>query len=150
MKKFLILILICFAQSIFSQTTTKDYSDKTSSKNSEDLPYMPIGVVVEEENPVYNTAGIEVRPEFSGGQEALNGFIKQNYKSPKEGLKGKIYATFIIEKDGSLSDIKILRDLGHETGKEAIRVLKLSPKWIPGKQNNKTVRVLYSIPIILN
>ncbi|MDR7210780.1 energy transducer TonB [Flavobacterium piscis] len=106
--------------------------------------------VINEDNLVYNTAGIEVKPEFPGGQEALNSFIKQNYKNPKENLKGKIYATFVIEKDGSLSDIKILRDLDYETGKEAIRVLKLSPKWIPGKQNNKTVRVLYSIPIILN
>lgn len=150
MKKFLILILICFAQNMFSQATTKDSSDKTSPKNTEDLPYMPIGVVVEENNPVYNTAGIEVKPEFPGGVEAMNGFIKQNFKTPKEGLKGKIYATFIIEKDGSLSDIKILRDIGYGTGVEAIRVLKNSPKWSPGKQNGNTVRTLYSIPIIVN
>jgi hypothetical protein len=110
----------------------------------------PIAEVVEEENPVYNTAGIEVKPEFPGGVDAMNAFITQNFKSPKENLKGKIYTTFIIEKDGSLSDIKILRDLGHETGAEAIRVLKLFPKWSPGKQNNKTVRVLYSIPMIIN
>jgi len=109
-----------------------------------------IPVIEEEENQIYNTAGLEVKPEFPGGLEAMNSFIKQNFKSPKEGLKGKIYATFIIEKDGSLSDIKILRDLGYETGAEAIRVLKLFPKWSPGKQNNKTIRVLYSIPMIIN
>ncbi|MND91793.1 Gram-negative bacterial tonB protein [compost metagenome] len=80
----------------------------------------------------------------------MNAFIKQNFKSTKEGLKGRIYATFIIEKDGSLSDIKILRDLGYETGSEAIRVIKLFPKWSPGKQNNKIVRVLYSIPMTIN
>ncbi|MNL60417.1 Gram-negative bacterial tonB protein [compost metagenome] len=58
--------------------------------------------------------------------------------------------TFIIEKDGSLSDIKVLRDIGHGTGAEAIRVLKMSPKWIPGKQNNNVVRTLFSIPVSVN
>ncbi|WP_264553719.1 energy transducer TonB [Flavobacterium sp. N2038] len=106
--------------------------------------------VIEEENQVYNTAGIEVRPEFPGGQEALEHFLKDNYKKPQNDLKGKVYATFIIEKDGSLSDIKILRDIGFGTGAEAIRVLKNSPKWTPGKQNNKVVRVLYSMPIVIN
>lgn len=106
--------------------------------------------VIEEENQVYNTAGIEVRPEFPGGEEALNKYLKDNYKNPQKDLKGKVYATFIIEKDGSLSDIKILRDLGYGTGTEAIRVLKKSPKWTPGKQNDKVVRVLYSIPTIVN
>jgi len=131
MKKFLILILICFVQNIFSQEASK-------ANTSDD------------DNKLYNTAGIDIKPEFPGGVEAMNSFIKQNFKSPKENLKGKIYATFIIEKDGSLSDIKILRDLGHETGAEAIRVLKLFPKWRPGKQNNKIIRVLYSIPMLIN
>lgn len=107
--------------------------------------------VIEEENQVYNTAGLEVRPEFPGGQEAFERFIKENYKNPKDtAIKGKVYLTFIIEKDGSLSDIKVLRDIGFGTGAEAIRVLKISPKWIPGKQNNNLVRVLYSIPISVN
>ncbi|MCC9061380.1 energy transducer TonB [Flavobacterium piscisymbiosum] len=131
MKKFLILILICLAQNTFSQEVAKPNT-------------------TDDDNKIYNTAGIDVKPEFPGGLEAMNGFIKQNFKNPKEGLKGKIYTTFIIEKDGSLSDIKILRDLGHETGTEAIRVLKLFPKWSPGKQNNKIIRVLYSIPMIIN
>ncbi len=107
--------------------------------------------VIEEENQVYNTAGLEVKPEFAGGKEALDNFIKQNYKNPKDSaLKGNVYLTFIIEKDGSLSDIKVLRDIGFGTGAEAIRVLKTSPKWIPGKQNNKVVRTLYSLPIPVN
>jgi hypothetical protein len=106
--------------------------------------------VIEEENQVYNTAGIEVKPEFPGGLIGFDSFIKQNYKNPTDKVKGKIYMTFIIEKDGSLSDIKILRDIGYGTGAEAIRVLKTSPKWTPGIQNNKQVRVLYSIPISVN
>ncbi|WP_228526604.1 MULTISPECIES: energy transducer TonB [unclassified Flavobacterium] len=107
--------------------------------------------VIEEKNQVYNTAGLEVKPEFPGGKEAFDKFIKENYKNPKNTeIKGRVYLTFIIEKDGSLSDIKVLRDIGFETGSEAIRVLKLSPKWIPGKQNNNVVRTLFSVPISVN
>lgn len=110
----------------------------------------PTTQVIEEENQVYGTAGIEVKPEFPGGQEKFDLFIKENYKTPIEGLKGKIYMTFIVEKNGSLSDIKILRDIGHSTGQEAIRVLKKSPKWNPGMQNLKQVRVQYSLGIPVN
>ncbi|POY40478.1 energy transducer TonB [Flavobacterium alvei] len=100
------------------------------------------------DNTVYNTAGIEVKPDFPGGMDQFYKFIAENYQTPKaEGLKGKIYVTFVIEKDGSLSDIKVLRDIGYGTGKEAIRVLKLSPKWSPGEQNGQKVRCTYSLPI---
>lgn len=149
MKKLLILIVICCAQNIFSQTIPKgkstEYEIEAPVSNA-----LSNGETVKDDNQIYNTAGLDVKPEYPGGIEALYGFIKQNYKTPKEGLKGKIYATFIIEKDGSLSDIKILRDLGHETGAEAIRILKLSPKWSPGKQNGKNIRVLQSIPMIID
>ena len=56
---------------------------------------------------------------------------------------------FVVEKDGSLTDIKVIRDIGYGTGKEAIRVLKKCPKWTPGEQNGKKVRVLYSLPITI-
>ena len=64
-----------------------------------------------------------------------------------QGFKGKLIVSFIIETDGRLSDIKVLKDLGYGTSEEAIRVLQSSPKWIPGKQNGKPVRVAYSLPI---
>lgn len=100
------------------------------------------------DDTVYNTAGIEVKPEFPGGVDEFYKFIGKNYNTPKSaGLKGKIYVTFVIEKDGSLTDIKVLRDIGYGTGKEAIRVLKLSPKWLPGEQGGKKVRCTYSLPI---
>ncbi len=138
MKKFLLLILICSAQNIFSQS-------------DEGRPYISDAErAAFEENQIYNTAGIEVKPEFPGGQEALEHFLKDNFKNAEKDLKGKVYATFIVERNGSLSDIKILRDLGYGTGAEAIRVLKKSPKWIPGKLKNKTVRVLYALPIVVN
>jgi protein TonB len=104
--------------------------------------------VVEEDNNIYNTAGIEVKPEFPGGMAKFYSYIQKNYQTPEEeGLNGKVFVSFVVEKDGSLTDIKVIRDIGYGTGKEAIRVLKSCPKWNPGEQNGKKVRVLYSLPI---
>ena len=102
------------------------------------------------ENEVYNTAGITEKPDFPGGIMEFYKFVGNNFKTPEQpNLKGKVYITFIIEKDGSLSDIKNIRDIGFGTGEEAIRVLKICPKWIPGKMNGVTVRVMYSLPITI-
>lgn len=119
------------------------------------LSVEPVGtgkaaVVEEVDNQIYNTAGIEVKPDFPGGIEKFYKFVGSNYQTPEEeGLKGKVYVTFVVEKDGSLTDIKVIRDIGYGTGKEAIRVLKKCPKWTPGEQNGKKVRVLYSLPITI-
>lgn len=97
---------------------------------------------------IYNMS--EVRPTFPGGMQAFYDFVGKNYKAPEENIKGKVFIQFVIEKDGSLTDIKSVRDIGHGTGEEAIRVLKLSPKWIPGEQDGKKVRVQYSLPISIS
>lgn len=118
-----------------------------------DLTVDPVGngpkdVVEEVDNSVYSTAGIQVQPDFPGGIEKFYKFVGKNYQTPEEeGLKGKVFVSFVVEKDGSLTDIKVIRDIGYGTGKEAIRVLKSCPKWTPGEQNGKKVRVLYSLPI---
>lgn len=115
-----------------------------------ELTVEPVGTgdVVEEDNNIYNTAGIEVKPDFPGGIEKFYKFVGKNYQVPEEeGLKGKVFVSFVVEKDGSLTDIKVIRDIGYGTGKEAIRVLRSCPKWNPGEQNGKKVRVLYSLPI---
>jgi protein TonB len=136
----------------------KDLKDKTIGKEDikgnpdAELTVEPVGTgtaaVVEEDNTVYNTAGIEVKPDFPGGMDKFNAFIAKNYQAPEEeGLKGKIYVTFVVEKDGSLTDIKVLRDIGYGTGKEAIRVLNKCPRWTPGEQNGKKVRCTFSLPI---
>lgn len=100
------------------------------------------------DNTVYSTAGIEVKPEFPGGLQEFYNFIGKNYITPDVGgLNGKVYVIFVIEKDGSITDIKVIRDIGYGTGKEAIRVLELSPKWAPGEQNGRKVRCSFSLPI---
>ncbi len=114
----------------------------------------PVGngekAVVEEDNSIYNSAGIEVKPEFPGGMSKFLSFIKNNYNPPnEEGLKGRVIVSFVVEKDGSLTDIKVLKDIGYGTGTEAIRVLKKCPKWTPAEQNGKKVRCSYQLPIAI-
>ncbi len=90
-------------------------------------------------------------PQYSGGLPEFYKFVTANFRVPTELKKdGRIYVSFMVETDGSLSEIQVLRDLGFETGIEVIRVLKLSPKWIPGKKNNtEPVRMKFSLPIAI-
>ena len=122
------------------QGISSNYKKNSPAENNTD----------DSDNTVYSTAGIEVKPEFPGGLDEFYKFFNLNFNTPKvEGLKGKIYVTFVVEKDGSLTEIKVLRDIGNGTGKEAIRVLQLSPKWKPGEQNGKKVRCTFSLPITI-
>ena len=111
----------------------------------------PVREVVEDDTQIYNVAGIAVKPDFPGGIQKFYSYVKKNFRTPDiDGLKGKVFVTFVVEKDGSLTDIKVLRDIGYGTDKEAIRLLKNSPKWTPGEQNGKKIRVLYSLPITIS
>jgi periplasmic protein TonB len=103
------------------------------------------------DNNIYSSAGIEVQPEFPGGLAAFGKYVQKNYRAPEleEELKGRVFVEFVVEKDGSLTDIKVIRDLGFGTGAEAIRMLKSAPRWKPGVQNGKTIRVKYNLPIML-
>ena len=98
---------------------------------------------------IFNPVNLDVVPVPKNGIEKFYAFVNNNYVIPnkKEKYTGKIYISFVIEKDGSLSTFKILRDAGTGTGEEAIRVLKMAPKWIPGKLNNHLVRTSYNLPI---
>ncbi|WP_379816998.1 energy transducer TonB [Flavobacterium artemisiae] len=152
MKKFLLLILICSAQNIFSQArNSKTKKIEVVKSDPVDRPRI-IDTTISEEDKVHNTSAVEVMPQFPGGINEFYKFIAQNYIIPKEKptvATGKIYASFVIEKNGLINDVKILKDLGYGTGNELIRVLKLSPKWEPGKVRDKEVRVQYTIPITI-
>ncbi|MDY0988001.1 M56 family metallopeptidase [Flavobacterium sp. CFBP9031] len=93
------------------------------------------------------------QPQFPGGIEKFYMFVGQNFRMPEEfskhKMEGKLFVEFMVEKDGSLSEFKIVKDLGYGVSDEVIRVLKLSPKWIPATENGQTVRVMYSLPITL-
>ena len=110
--------------------------------------------IISDENTVYNTAGIEVKPEFPGGNEKMNLFISKNLTYSKEMIedevKSKVFASFIVEKNGTLSDIKIIRDCGYNTAKMIMELLKKMPLWNPGIQNGKTVRCSFILPILID
>ncbi|MEO5909694.1 MAG: TonB family protein [Pelobium sp.] len=94
---------------------------------------------------------VEVYPSFPEGYKAFGEFLGNNINYPEEARKnniqGKVLCSFVVEKDGTLSNIKVLKGIGSGCNEEAVRLLSLSPKWIPGKQDGKAVRVSFSIPI---
>ena len=97
----------------------------------------------------FNYADVEIRPEFPGGYNELLSFIGKNFKlaDDYEGFGGVLKVAFIIEVDGSITNVKVVKDLGGGTGAEAKRVISLSPKWSVGEYGGKKVRVLYELPI---
>jgi len=110
---------------------------------------IPITAVPDE--TVYSFVSMETPPTYPRGIDKFYQFLDENIKYPEEAKKrniqGNVFVSFIIEKDGSLTDIKIARKLGFGTDEEAIRVLKLSRRWNPGMKNGKPVRVKYNIPV---
>lgn len=97
---------------------------------------------------------VEVEPEPPGGMAGFIQWVARNYVYPQgaldAGVSGTIQLSFVVEKDGSLTDIKVVRDMSYGTGDAAVRVLKKAPKWSPGIQNGRPVRVAYTLPIKLN
>jgi TonB family protein len=88
-------------------------------------------------------------PSFPGGQNAMFKYIDKNFNYPKKAshIAGRIILLFVVRKDGSIDDIKVLQSLTPELDEEFVRVVRSMPKWIPGKQNGKPVSVYYSIPM---
>ena len=137
------LVLFLFATSTASAQVVTEKEQQT-----DEVLVQTVSKESRKSSDVY--IAVEKRPDFPGGMQAFYDFIGKNYKTPDvKGLNGKIFIQFVIEVDGSLTDIKSLRDIGHGTGEEGIRVLKLCPKWIPGEDQGKKVRVQYSLPIAI-
>jgi len=94
---------------------------------------------------------VEQEPEFPGGLNAFSHFLVSNLRYPQTARnnkkQGKVIVTMVIEKDGTVSGVKIARSVSDDLDAEAMRVIKLSPKWKPGIQNGRPVRVAYSVPI---
>ncbi len=106
--------------------------------------------IVENPNQIYTA--VEVMPDYPGGINEFRKYVTNNYDTSGIGrtLKGQVVVQFVVEPDGSLTNFKILKDLGHGTGNEAIRVIKRSKKWKPGNQNGRPVRVLYNFPMVID
>ena len=103
----------------------------------------------EEETKIFTV--VEQMPSFPGGPSALMQYLSKNIKYPpfaeENGIQGRVICSFVVERDGSVSDIRIARGVDPSLDKEAIRVVSAMPKWIPGRQNGQMVRVKFTLPV---
>ena len=114
-------------------------------------------VIAEPEPPKHEEEGkvfdiVEQQPMFPGGPAALMKYLSEHTKYPvvaqENGVQGRVTVQFVVEKDGSISDVHVLRGVDPSLDKEAVRVVKSLPRWTPGKQNGITVRVNYRVPVL--
>ena len=103
----------------------------------------------EEETKVFDV--VEVMPSFPGGQGALFEWLSKNIKYPvvaeENGVQGRVIVTFVVERNGSITDVQVVKSVDPSLDKEAVRVVKAMPHWIPGKQNGSAVRVKFTVPV---
>ena len=103
----------------------------------------------EEENKVFDV--VEQMPSYPGGNGALMQYLSSHIKYPviaeENGIQGRVICTFVVERDGSITDVRIAKSVDPSLDKEAMRVVSSMPKWIPGKQNGSAVRVKYTLPV---
>ena len=126
--------------------------DAEATQFTEIPKYTPPAVVEEEEvaeAEIFTV--VEDQPSFPGGDAARIRFLQENIKYPQmareSGIQGTVYVTFVVEKNGAVSDVRVLRGIGGGCDEEAVRVIKAMPKWQPGKQRGKPVRVQFNMPI---
>lgn len=112
----------------------------------------PVEAPVEEEEEEVVFVVVETMPEFPGGQQALFKYLSENVKYPviaqENGIQGRVICQFVVNKDGSIVEVEVVRSGGDASlDKEAVRVIKSMPKWKPGKQRGKAVRVKFTVPV---
>ncbi|MES2455752.1 MAG: energy transducer TonB [Bacteroidota bacterium] len=104
-----------------------------------------------ENSDILDATGVEVYPEFEGGMKGWAKYLQRNLNYPLDaqeiGKQGKVFISFVVERDGSISNVMLVKGVYNSMDQEAIRVIKKSPHWKPGKQNGRNVRVRYNMPI---
>ena len=121
-------------------------------KEAEVVIAAPVEAPQEDEEEEVVFVVVESMPEFPGGQQALFKYLSENVKYPviaqENGIQGRVICQFVVNKDGSIVDVEVVRSGGDPSlDKEAVRVIKSMPKWKPGKQRGKAVRVKYTVPV---
>ena len=152
-----------FTAPVVVEDTTIEVSmasmDDLNKKGNVEAPTEDVQVEVKDDGPkVIETPQqaeiftvVEEQPGYPGGEEARISYLQQNIKYPEEakelGIQGKVFVTFVVEVDGTITDVRVLRGIGGGCDEEAIRVVKSMPKWVPGKQRGVPVRVQFNLPI---
>jgi TonB family protein len=134
-------------EAIKSKQNIQSESDIMSSRNPE-IDYSDPNTSV---HTIELFTFAEEMPEFPGGKEALTKYLNENIEYPNmakiAGIQGKVFIKFVVEKDGSISNVKVLRGIGGGCDEEAVRVIKNMPGWKPGKIEGEPVRVVFNIPV---
>ena len=133
-----------------TQEETKEVQVATTTQEGvKDLPDLPPDPVAEVDEKPFIV--VEEMPSFPGGEDKLIKYIRDNIKYPpvarENGIQGRVYVTFVIDKDGKIKDLKLLRGIGGGCDEEAMRVVKSMPDWKPGRQNGRNVPVQYNLPV---
>lgn len=154
MKKILLifLFLIPLLAAHAQQPPPKNPKDPDAiAKDPDSSALIDPPVKIVKLNPQQIFTAVEHEPTYPGGMTKFYDYIKENLKYPdkarENGVEGRVVLSFVVEKDGSFSDIKTLRSISPECDAEAIRLLKASQKWEPGMQNGHIVRVMYNVII---
>jgi TonB family protein len=146
--QYIIPIMFKLAPTAPNSAQSKEIVKEDQSPKIEEAPTLA-EVPRSSENKVFMV--VERMPEFPGGEEAMNKFIQKNIVYPdmerSNDIQGRVVVGFVVEKDGSLSDFQIKKSVSTDIDKEAIRVVKLLPKFRPGMQQGKAVRLQYFLPI---
>ena len=125
--------------------------DVEADQKTEIADFVPVVKVEEEVEELEIFTVVESMPEFPGGDAARMKFLQENIKYPQlareSGIQGTVYVTFVVETDGRVTDVRVLRGIGGGCDEEAVRVIQAMPRWNPGKQRGKPVRVQFNMPI---
>ena len=126
-----------------------DEAAPTIEENPSELQVIEEPKVVEDKT--FEMFDIQKPPSFPGGEKELLKFLQKNIEYPslakENNIQGTVPLTFVVNKDGSVSDVQIMRDIGGGCGKEAVRVVKSMPKWVPGEANGHAVKVRFTLPV---
>lgn len=129
-----------------------DMSDDADNAMEDFTPVVVEEEVAEVEEEVF--VFVEENPSFPGGDEKRIEFMKNNIKYPQlakdNNITGRVFLKFVVEKDGSITNVRVVRDIGGGCGEEAMRVVKAMPKWNPGKQRGQPVRTEFNLPVIFS
>ena len=121
-------------------------------QTSVEVKYVPVQVVEEEPEEQTIFEVVENMPDFPGGQAALMQYLAKNIKYPtiaqENGTQGRVIVQFVVNRDGSIVDAKVVRSVDPYLDKEALRVINTMPKWKPGMQRGKPVRVKFTVPVM--
>ncbi len=131
---------------------TEEIQINTEEDKTEVVIQAPVEIKEEEEEENVVFVIVEKQPEFPGGTQAMMKYLAENIKYPmiaqENGIQGRVICQFVVNKDGSIVDINVVRSVDPSLDKEAIRVIKSMPKWKPGMQRGKAVRVKFTLPVV--